>query len=416
MQLLKMKLFFCFPYKEVGGVSLVFLRLSEALAKEGHDCFLVDYIDGYMSLHKSKDVQLLEYSDHVPVKIPEDGILIFQSMTPWSIFPSLEIDSLTKVFFWNCHPFNLVPTLPGLRKTMQSNIHFGKIILATFLRSYRTKIIKLISHLNSKKALIFMDNTNIETTKNFLNVDIKSPILLPIPLLNICESRFSGYDKDSKIIKLTWIGRIVDFKYFILKRALFDLDSLGKNSEVLLELTIIGNGDFKNKLIKDSKQLFNLKIKFVDYIDPSNLANFLETETDILLAMGTSALEGARIGIATILLDLSYKEVPFGYSYKWLSDRDGYTLGDFIDGKHFFNENSSLENKIYGFIEDPERESRRAKAYYDKNHSIESVLNNFIFFVSNSDCKWGDLEDLNLTQRGYIYSLFDWVRGKCNLL
>jgi hypothetical protein len=67
-------------------------------------------------------------------------------------------------------------------------------------------------------------------------------------------------------------------------------------------------------------------------------------------------------------------------------------------------------------MKDPERESRRAKAYYDKNHSIESVLNNFIFFVSNSDCKWGDLEDLNLTQRGYIYSLFDWVRGKCNLL
>ena len=43
------KIYFCFPYKEVGGVSIVFLRLSKELSKKGYKCFLIDYKDCYMA-------------------------------------------------------------------------------------------------------------------------------------------------------------------------------------------------------------------------------------------------------------------------------------------------------------------------------------------------------------------------------
>ena len=47
--------------------------------------------------------------------------------------------------------------------------------------------------------------------------------------------------------------------------------------------------------------------------------------------MGTAALEGAKLGIPTILLDISYKSIKSEYNYRWLYERDGKTLGDNIN-------------------------------------------------------------------------------------
>ena len=39
-----MKLFFCFPEKKIGGVSILFLRVSHALSKKfSRDTYLIDY-------------------------------------------------------------------------------------------------------------------------------------------------------------------------------------------------------------------------------------------------------------------------------------------------------------------------------------------------------------------------------------
>ena len=408
-----MKIYFCFPYKKIGGVSMVFLRLSMALAKKGYDCCLVDYIDGCMALRKPDGVALLEYRDDEFVFIPNDGIVIFQSMTPWSIFPSLVIDPATKVFFWNCHPFNLVPTLPGIRSTMKSHPRFGKFIIKTILNSYRNKLIRLINHLCSMDALIFMDRTNLKVTEQYLDFKLASPVLLSIPLLGRSLSLFKGYDVSSKKIRITWIGRIVDFKYFILKRALIDLNAFAQNfPSFRLEITIIGQGDALELLVSDVVRLDKVQVKFVDYIDSGRLPGFLAAETDMLMAMGSSALEGARVGIPTLLLDLSYRDVGNGYRYQWLSDRDGYTLGDYIDDEHFIENNESLAARLFELIHNSSRVSSRAKSYYDSHHSTESVVKKFASLVSKSNCIWGDLERLNLTGKDSLYSLFVWIRKK----
>ena len=51
------KIYFCFPYKDVGGVSILFMRMAHELAKKHNfDCILIDYNDGYMSLRARKDL------------------------------------------------------------------------------------------------------------------------------------------------------------------------------------------------------------------------------------------------------------------------------------------------------------------------------------------------------------------------
>src|SRR5690606_28464442 len=55
------KLFFCFPYRGVGGVSLLFMRLGTFLAEQhGMEVTLIDYADGFMAKNLRSDrVKLL---------------------------------------------------------------------------------------------------------------------------------------------------------------------------------------------------------------------------------------------------------------------------------------------------------------------------------------------------------------------
>lgn len=132
------KLWFCFPYRRVGGVSLLFLRVGEELSRLGMaDVTLVDYADGYMARHHDPALSTLAaYRDDGVVEVPEDAILILQSMSPWSIYPGLRPSPATRVLFWNCHPFNLVPTLPGARALSQRPLP-GLLLRHTVLAGFR---------------------------------------------------------------------------------------------------------------------------------------------------------------------------------------------------------------------------------------------------------------------------------------
>ena len=66
--------------------------------------------------------------------------------------------------------------------------------------------------------------------------------------------------------------------------------------------------------------------------------------------MGTSAIEGARLGIPTILLDYSYKSINGFYKYEFIYEKEGFSLGRKIT-------NINLEKKcnlgrIVSMIED----------------------------------------------------------------
>ena len=110
---------FVFQYRGVGGVPILFFRVAKFLVEQNlARPFLVDYEDGMMARLINDDMQrvtLVPYSDDAVTCLPEDAIVVFQSMTPWSIFPNLNVAKEAKIFFWNCHPFNLVTFFPGFR-------------------------------------------------------------------------------------------------------------------------------------------------------------------------------------------------------------------------------------------------------------------------------------------------------------
>lgn len=412
--LLKTKIYFCFPHRGVGGVPLLFLRLAHAIAeKYQHKCILVDYPDGYMATRANSNlVDILHYDDDKQTLISGNAIVLFQSMTPWSIFPGLSISDDVRVLFWNCHPLNLAVLLPGLRNfsAAASGIMFNFSQLV--LRSYRARLREFVRHLMVNNGLVFMDHENVVSTEMNIGLKVENPVYIPIPALNYhARQQPVRVANENSIIHLCWVGRIVDFKYFILKRMLDDISRLTDISSRLFKITIVGDGSHLHQLKIHSSRIANYEITFVRHLEESELNEFLVKDVDILFAMGTSALEGAKLGVPTILLDLAYTDVPETYVYRWLFQRDGSTLGETLrdfssDGCSY----RSLDLLIAEFLQEEQVISQKTYSYFVKNHSMEVAVGKLLSALDNSTCLWGRLRLSGLVNRGLIYPLFNRVK------
>lgn len=394
---------------------LLFLRIAEELVRTaGVEACLVDYADGFMARHRQEGLaHFIEYRDDEPVEIPDNAVVIFQSMTPWSIYPSLQIPCDARIIYWNCHPFNLIPTLPGFRLQMQRNRAFGRIILSTILRGYRGKMIRLIRLLLDKRSLVFMDSGNLTVTECYLKIVIPDPVFLPIPVETPLQRKVTdGLDSQLNGLRIAWLGRIVDFKYHILKHALAEVNRLQPELGLPISFTIIGSGDFDAQLRDDVSKLGNLSVKFIEHITPSDLDDFLCKKIDLLMAMGTSALEGAKLGIPTILLDVCYGEAPDGYLFQWLHDRTGYSLGDVLDAEHVVAGNRSLYESIVRAVGEYPSLSDLTFSYFERNHALKTVAERFLCLAENAKCTYGDLSKAHLIGRGALYSFFDFLRKR----
>ena len=405
---------FCFPYRGVGGVPVLFTRIAERVARQGHQASVVDYPDGAMAKAVAGSaISLIPYDDDAAVEIPDGAILVFQSLNPWALYKPLRIADTTRIFFWNCHPFNLVPTFPGLRAMMMSNARVGRLLLATLLRGYRRKVLRFIEFLLAHDALVFMDKTNVSNTENYLGIDLPPRDYLPVPAGDVCgrvDRAPRDWPRDG--LRLSWIGRIADFKYPILKATLAQLDDLVPSLGVPVHFAIVGSGEHLEDLRRDVTALKNLRVTLRGELPVAEISGFLTVQTDILFAMGISALEGARLGIPTVLLDVAYGTVPDGYVFSWLHDRDGFTLGEVLSFAHIVPGNRSLQALLGQVMTDFQAVSQAAHAYYKNSHSPGAVTTKFLHLTHLSHCIYKDFREAGLSARDPVYELFARLRKR----
>ena len=405
-------IYFVFPYRGVGGVSVLFLRLAHALARSHqYSCVLVDYSDGYMATRAIPElVAVANYSDDSKTYIRGDSIVIFQSMTPWSIFSGLSIADDVPVLFWNCHPSNLVASLPGFRKSDFPYSGALSPLSALVLQPFRARLTRFVKHLLDNNALVFMDHENVKSTEESVDFVIDKPVFIPIPAARKKIRKFVARE-DGGTLHFCWIGRIVDFKYFILKRLLEDLSTLAGYSSIEFKVTIVGDGSHLPHLKAYCNKIDTYNVNFLAHLEESSLDDLLVNDVDILFAMGTSALEGAKYGVPTILLDIAYSDVPATYVYRWLYSRDGSTLGDTLRS---FNDEGcsyqSLKLLVDTFLDEEEVISQRTYAYFEKNHSMEEISVRLLDALDKSRCLWGGLRSNGLLSRSLIYSLFKKIK------
>lgn len=192
---------------------------------------------------------------------------------------------------------------------------------------------KLLSSLLSDRAVIFTDEvgmyadvqclkfkpTNINDLIFPIAVDVQYDI--PRPVFPHRPRRFM------------WIGRVdKDFKVLPLLRAIRDVSS-ALNRGVLqgeIEFTIIGAGDGDELVRKEIALTADINFKWKDEVKLSDLPDMLTKNVDVLIAMGTSALEGARCGIPTVIVQpFSHHKQEPELPYRWIHQTVGHSLGEF---------------------------------------------------------------------------------------
>ena len=190
---------------------------------------------------------------------------------------------------------------------------------------------KTLDWLYKNNSIIFTDDVGAYNT--FLGTDIsylenRQNNLIPIAI-DVPEYNADTKVSDSDSIRMSWIGRISsDFKEIPVKHLIYDIQEWISKNKRKIELTIVGDGDAIER-VKENALDVSFPIKFINNIGYDMLNKYIVDQVDILVAMGTSALDGAKCGCPTIIITPVRASDINEVSYRWIYESKGFSLGEF---------------------------------------------------------------------------------------
>lgn len=229
----------------------------------------------------------------------------------------------------------------------------------------------------ARDALVFMDTPTFEGGVTHLPMKTKTiDRFLPVPAPDYDGVLKTG--KSEGELNVCWLGRLSDEKAPILKYTLRKLSEYALNHQQQIKMHVLGWGEYQEEVDSlglDNEYYQQLKTR---PIKSTEIDGFLLQNIDLMFAMGTSALEAAKLGVPTVMVDLSYKEIDGDYIFKPIYERTGYELAhqitkaDFDKGNKSFEAIMDLANNH--FVEF----SQKSRDYFVKNHALSTVGTQFI--------------------------------------
>ena len=140
------------------------------------------------------------------------------------------------------------------------------------------------------------------------------------------------------------------------------------------------------------------------------LKKFLLANVDIMTSMGTAALDSAKLGIPTVLLDVSYKPIKGNYRFRWIYDSIN-CLGAIIDSTYFENGEKSIDRLLKEIEADYKRVSERTMIYCEENHSVGVVGKRFWETIQKSSFEYQDFNPLIL-KKSLIRKSYEMIRNR----
>jgi hypothetical protein len=229
-------------------------------------------------------------------------------------------------------------------------------------------------------------------------------VACPVPVENRCARRAR-----SGPFGMAWLGRLSDFKIHILLRTLERASAYAARTRQAIVFHVVGDGPEEARIAGGQYEHEWFSIVRAGILVNEALDEYFVTNVDLLAAMGTSALEGARLGVPTILLDVSYGAVPASYRFRWLHESDRFTLGRLIDHRMLEPGNDSLAQIIEAARRTPAVFSALAHHYCREHHALAAVGARFVDVAAGVSFRWAEI-DPALRRKGLIRSAYEQLR------
>ncbi|APE03255.1 hypothetical protein BM526_16170 [Alteromonas mediterranea] len=372
-----MRVVFYYPSMIIGGAELLFYRTACELHKLGMNIAYVDYHDGYIAKKLNDENSGIDTIsiDKEPRKSLESQDVVILPANFARVLDTLDFCSANcRLLFWVIHPENLVPKLPSQIPLPEKSLSY-RLLSFFLLRTERKNITSLLNICDEYNGIYYMDGACYRQHKSVLG-NINSPKILPlfVPSKGIISAKFNRSSVSGKKLRVAWLGRIdKSFKHFILERLIRDLNELGLYET--LELCIIGQGDGIEYIKKVVAECTEVDVRFVSHVEPNLLQDYLFQNVDLLCAMGTSALEGAKAGIPVVCLDASYQPVDFEYKYRLIYQGEGLSLGYIINQNWFPDENKlSIKEILLHVRENFRLHAQKSLKFYQEGYEPSNVI------------------------------------------
>jgi hypothetical protein len=408
-------LFFIFPYRGQGGVPVVFSQLANYYAANNiAKVYVVDYRDGALAISVNDEVTLVEYFDDSPVLIPDHSFVVMQLMTPWSIFPSLSFGHSCRFVFWSLHPDNLRITIP-FSLDLNPNIVIRRLI-DILVCSYRRKIRFFLNLCFSTGSIIFMDRTTLRRTLFHAKTRLPSDNFLPVPFDNpngraksiSIQHSYSVTDLRPCDVSCAWVGRLVDFKIHGLLAFAHQLNAYAHSYSTILPLFIIGDGP--STIIDQLSTFKSVRSRWIKHLPLADLCDFLRHNVNLVIAMGSSALVSASMSIPTLLAPVSSSPLEKGFSFNWLHQMDGSTLGEYPD--YYLYRTSPNLSVFDELVSSYESLSSKSYSYYRTHHSLPSIADRLLQILKSSTLSSVYLSQHRLLQRPASFRFYKAIISK----
>ena len=261
-----------------------------------------------------------------------------------------------------------------------------------------------------KKSIFFLDTNIKNSVEEIFGLEIPNSPLLP--LFSGKSKYIDKFDKKSDFSHLNavWVGRLTDFKIHSLNRVIEDLSETSRNKRQKVSLTVVGSGNYYKKLNSQEENNF-FSINLINKILHSKLENFL-AKFDVLFAMGTSVLDGARLGLPVVCLDYSYKKIHKGYKYKYFHEMIGYCTAERIESSSY-NEGANTMSKILEDLSSSELKNQiSSKCFHHYNSKHKLCVSAAILEknLSKVDYQWMQFNTSDY-KNSLKFSMYDKLRG-----
>lgn len=302
---MKEKVVFYFPWREISGGPKYLTGLANILAADGkYEIYYVDYSPGLSDQVLCDDVHKIPYEE--PFRFPIRGPVTL--ITPIYCAPYVpELDRQSKIVFVNWHNFCINELARGWRLTDKALQYFLRMVY-------------------EHNAVFFLDKTHLLAQNEWIEDSegyrfqerYVPPVVEPRPIGSYRMPCVADGEMNIAIL-----GRLSEDKTYGVVNLLEHLERI--ETEKTIHVHIIGEGDRADR-IKERRWDERLHIHMAGTVTGDKLAQYLTEKTDILFAMGLSVLEGASVGLPSVIMPHNIH--PFDADrFTYLQEATGYATG-----------------------------------------------------------------------------------------